>query len=91
MTFAGRGIDDALAAALSTQSPGQDLVDAARSRDYVPTSMRAYFQRLGLDLAPFGPRVVHIAGTKGKGSTSTFCESILRANGLRTGTWNRSR
>jgi hypothetical protein len=30
-------------------------------------------------------RVVHIAGTKGKGSTSAFVERILRECGLRTG------
>lgn len=30
-------------------------------------------------------RVVHVAGTKGKGSTCAFVESILRAHGLRTG------
>ncbi len=28
---------------------------------------------------------VHIAGTKGKGSTAAVCESILRASGIRTG------
>ena len=28
---------------------------------------------------------VHIAGTKGKGSTCAFVESILRAHGFRTG------
>tara|TARA_B100000029_G_scaffold173533_1_gene170101 strand:+ start:12948 stop:14300 length:1353 start_codon:yes stop_codon:yes gene_type:complete len=28
---------------------------------------------------------LHIAGTKGKGSVSAICESILRASGLRTG------
>ena len=30
-------------------------------------------------------RVVHVAGTKGKGSTCAFVESILRHRGLRTG------
>ena len=29
--------------------------------------------------------VLHVAGTKGKGSTCAFAESILRAHGLRTG------
>ena len=29
--------------------------------------------------------VVHISGTKGKGSTCAFCESILRSHGYRTG------
>ncbi|XP_044728349.1 folylpolyglutamate synthase, mitochondrial-like isoform X2 [Chrysoperla carnea] len=29
--------------------------------------------------------VIHIAGTKGKGTTSAFCESILRQHGYKTG------
>jgi folylpolyglutamate synthase len=29
--------------------------------------------------------IIHIAGTKGKGSTSNFCELILRNSGLKTG------
>ena len=28
---------------------------------------------------------IHVAGSKGKGSTCAFCEAILRAHGLRTG------
>ncbi|XP_041374037.1 folylpolyglutamate synthase, mitochondrial-like [Gigantopelta aegis] len=30
-------------------------------------------------------RIIHITGTKGKGSTSAFCESILRHSGYKTG------
>merc|ERR1712130_257840 len=30
-------------------------------------------------------KVVHVSGTKGKGSTCAFCESILRHEGLKTG------
>ena len=30
-------------------------------------------------------KVIHVTGTKGKGSTCTFAESILRGCGLRTG------
>jgi dihydrofolate synthase/folylpolyglutamate synthase len=30
-------------------------------------------------------RFIHLAGTNGKGSTAAFCESCLRASGLRTG------
>lgn len=29
--------------------------------------------------------VIHVSGTKGKGSTCAFCESILRHNGYKTG------
>ena len=40
-------------------------------------------RRLGLKLDKFS--VIHVAGTKGKGSTCAFTEAILRAHGLRTG------
>ena len=83
--MAGRGIADALSAALSTQHTGADLVDVSRSRDYVHETMRSYFQRLEIEPTRLEPSVIHVAGTKGKGSTSAFCESILRAHGLRTG------
>lgn len=32
--------------------------------------------------------IIHISGTKGKGSSCAFVESILRANGLKTGFYN---
>lgn len=36
-----------------------------------------------------GRQVVHVAGTKGKGSTVSFIGSILRAAGLSVGTYTR--
>ncbi|XP_006825305.1 folylpolyglutamate synthase, mitochondrial-like [Saccoglossus kowalevskii] len=32
-----------------------------------------------------GLSIIHVSGTKGKGSVCAFCESILRAHGIRTG------
>src|SRR3990172_2826482 len=45
--------------------------------------MRALLARLGDPQQ--GRRTVHIAGSKGKGSTAILTEAILRAHGLRTG------
>jgi len=45
--------------------------------------MENYIHRLGIDLDKMS--VIHVAGTKGKGSTCAFTESILRHCGYSTG------
>ncbi|XP_022113133.2 folylpolyglutamate synthase, mitochondrial-like isoform X2 [Pieris rapae] len=48
--------------------------------------MENYLMRTGISLNTLDKlSVIHVAGTKGKGSTSAMCESILRAHGFRTG------
>ncbi|CAM0956566.1 unnamed protein product [Alopecurus aequalis] len=47
--------------------------------------MTKYLQILELEEPIARLKVVHVAGTKGKGSTCTFAESILRSCGFRTG------
>ncbi|XP_075989781.1 folylpolyglutamate synthase, mitochondrial-like isoform X2 [Anticarsia gemmatalis] len=48
--------------------------------------MESYLARTGVSMAKLDQlSVIHIAGTKGKGSTSAMCESILRHHGFRTG------
>ncbi|KAG0548982.1 hypothetical protein BDA96_01G215100 [Sorghum bicolor] len=47
--------------------------------------MAKYVQILELEESIAQLKVVHVAGTKGKGSTCTFAESILRSCGFRTG------
>lgn len=48
--------------------------------------MQYYLSRTGVSLTKLDElSVIHIAGTKGKGSTSAMCESILRQHGFRTG------
>ncbi|XP_020585782.1 folylpolyglutamate synthase-like isoform X2 [Phalaenopsis equestris] len=47
--------------------------------------MFGYLQALGLDQHIASLKIIHIAGTKGKGSTCTFSEAILRECGLQTG------
>jgi dihydrofolate synthase/folylpolyglutamate synthase len=45
----------------------------------------ALLERIGSPHLRLGARVVQVAGTKGKGSTTRFLESVCRAAGLRTG------
>jgi folylpolyglutamate synthase len=43
-------------------------------------------QRAGVSLSDLDKlSVIHVSGTKGKGSTCAFCESILRSHGFKTG------
>jgi dihydrofolate synthase/folylpolyglutamate synthase len=55
-------------------------------RDFRLDRMRELLDRLGNPHE--GPNIVHIAGTKGKGSTAATIDSILRAAGYRTGLYS---
>ncbi|VDL61010.1 unnamed protein product [Hymenolepis diminuta] len=46
---------------------------------------RAYLKASGLDAINYSLNIIHVAGSKGKGSTCTYIESILRKEGYRTG------
>lgn len=67
------------------------LVDHERQAPALPRQKRIYdLRRVAAFLARLGqphltPRTVHIAGTKGKGSTSAMVDSILNVAGFRTG------
>ena len=88
--------DNAVAALFSplhqSQTP-DEIRRAAQRRMQTPSDMRRYLSRLLLPLQddntkahPLCPNIVHITGTKGKGSTAAICESILRSrDGLTTG------
>src|SRR4051794_20142869 len=55
----------------------------ARRGEVTLDRMRELLARLGNPQDRL--RIVHVAGTKGKGSTAAMLESIARAAGLRTG------
>ena len=67
------------------------LVDHERAQPEAPRQKRIY--DLGrmqsflerLDDPHLVPGTIHLAGTKGKGSTAAFCDSALHAAGYRTG------
>lgn len=63
-------------------------VDYERARDYEYAKLRPdvtfrLAEAVGSPQSSFG--CIHIAGTKGKGSTAAFCQSILKSCGLRVG------
>ncbi|XP_010658519.1 folylpolyglutamate synthase isoform X1 [Vitis vinifera] len=81
----------------STVSPYQEVLDALSSlitkRSRGDKSNKRvlfdvlfdYLKMLDLDEPISKMKIIHVAGTKGKGSTCTFTESILRNCGFRTG------
>ncbi|KAG5190020.1 mitochondrial folylpolyglutamate synthase, partial [Tribonema minus] len=66
-------------------STGAALEAAAAQRKQTVEAMHHYLgpTRLNLDIS--GLKVVHVTGTKGKGSTCCFVESILQHYGVATG------
>jgi len=47
--------------------------------------MKSYLSRVGVDLPTLSKKAIHVAGTKGKGSTCALVESIIRHHGYTTG------
>ncbi|XP_071096435.1 folylpolyglutamate synthase, mitochondrial-like [Haliotis cracherodii] len=51
--------------------------------------MKHWMKRIGRNMEDLSKlNVLHITGTKGKGSTSAFCENILRHHGYKTGVYS---
>jgi dihydrofolate synthase / folylpolyglutamate synthase len=67
------------------------LVDHERALPLLPRQKRIYdLSRMKAFLGHLGDphlaaRTIHVAGTKGKGSTSALCDAVLYAAGYRTG------
>jgi folylpolyglutamate synthase/dihydrofolate synthase len=80
----GRDIAGCLRVVQALQSHGLSWMSSVSSRLAVKQAMHYYMTRVGIAVDSLPP-IIHIAGTKGKGSTAAFTESILRNAGLRTG------
>ena len=80
---AGRGYDQALKA-LGSLISGRRRPDGKSWADAFE-AMPVYLERLGLRERLGLLSVIHVAGTKGKGSTCSMAESILRRAGYKTG------
>ena len=77
------GYEEALHRLLSLADYERITGTAAPTFKYDLDRMRALVESLGLDSDL--PPIVHVAGTKGKGSVAAMTASMLRAQGLRTG------
>ncbi|XP_066502414.1 folylpolyglutamate synthase, mitochondrial isoform X2 [Hoplias malabaricus] len=72
---------------LQTNASALDQVRRERGHPEVQLqAMRVFLQRAGLKVEELDHlNIIHITGTKGKGSTCAFTEQILRNYGFRTG------
>lgn len=82
MASKGRSYNDAIDALNSLQTPF-DIIEARRKAGIRPDAvsikeMRTYLHRIGYTPSDLNRlNIVHVAGTKGKGSTCAFVDSIL--------------
>ncbi|XP_014254343.1 folylpolyglutamate synthase, mitochondrial-like [Cimex lectularius] len=83
--------DDTIKALNGLQSNLSVLIKAANAGSNSQSNNIAlthkYLKRSGVDLEKFERQipVIHVSGTKGKGTTCNLCESVIRAHGYKTG------
>ncbi|XP_059159689.1 folylpolyglutamate synthase, mitochondrial-like isoform X2 [Physella acuta] len=84
------GYEEAVIALQNLQSNAETIAKVRESKDKknvksVP-NMNRYIHRSGLTVEEVDNlSVIHVSGTKGKGSTCAFCERILHSKGYKTG------
>ncbi|PFX14100.1 Folylpolyglutamate synthase, mitochondrial [Stylophora pistillata] len=85
-----RTYEDAVKKLNSLQTNAQVLEQIRKTRGRLAQNnlpeMRSFTERAGVKMEDLDKlSIIHISGTKGKGSSCAFCESILRHEGLKTG------
>ena len=78
-----RDMAAAMKAVFTTLTGGAALEKRVASRHAVVATMQRFASAIQLPIDSMS--YVHIAGTKGKGSTAAMCESMLRCSGYSTG------
>ncbi|XP_010543505.1 PREDICTED: folylpolyglutamate synthase isoform X2 [Tarenaya hassleriana] len=75
---------EALSSLITRRNRGDPSSTTGRSHDKL-ARVSMYLKILGLEEKIKELKIIHVAGTKGKGSTCVFSEAILRNCGFRTG------
>ncbi|XP_076258767.1 folylpolyglutamate synthase, mitochondrial-like isoform X2 [Rhynchophorus ferrugineus] len=74
--------------ALNNLISNAEIIKKSSTRDQAHNivEMSGYLKRLNIDPRELDKlKVIHVSGTKGKGSTCSYTESILRSHGYKTG------